>query len=122
MEENVMTDHPLCTRHGQPQIAKKNGGYTGRCPECMRQDNRHKSMTRKGKPNPLDLTNDFAPYPELLEFVTERAHANVRSIGQEILYRVQAGYKAMQGSYKAKAISEIKSYAQGQKIQPQPAS
>jgi hypothetical protein len=92
------SDSPLCTRHALPQIPKKGGGFTGRCRQCVTEDSKRKGIVRKAKPNPAEEVVSFVDYPDLHEFVKERAYLNCRTVSQEILYRLKAAMASMQAA------------------------
>lgn len=100
-----MTETPLCTRHQQPQIQDKKGRFTGRCNACMKEDAQRRSVARKAKPNPADEIVNFGDYPELHQFIKERAYLNCRTVNQEILYRLLTAMKSIQAA-KSHAIKE----------------
>ena len=93
-----MDRKPLCTRHQLPQIVGKDGRFIGRCQSCMQEDS--KRRTRKNKPRPTEEVIDFALYPELHEFIKNRAHLNCRSVSQEILFRLLTAMRSMQAGRK----------------------
>ena len=59
---------------------------------------------RRPSINPAQETVDFSAYPELHEFVKERATLNVRTVSQEILFRLQAAMRSIQAGKKGKEI------------------
>jgi hypothetical protein len=101
-----MSTPPLCTRHGNPQIPDKRGRYIGRCKVCMQEDAAKrqvgKTVTKPTKRGAAVVEVDFTLYPELLAFVRERAEINVRTVQQEILYRLQVSMKSIQAGFKSK--------------------